>query len=401
MAGLKKRSDGLYHKQLYLGKDSNGKNIYKSVYGKTKKETEQKADEIKIKLKKGIDVSASYETFGYWAEIWKSLKASDVSSGMMTAYQSMIDHLKPISSIPINKISTADIQSIVSSLSRQNPNTGKPAARETLKKLKIAAKQVFDLAIENRVIEYNPAVNLRIPANAPQDKRRALTDIEIQRIEEMPHRAQTAAMIMLYAGLRRGEVLALTWPDIDLDQNTIRVNKAVEMKNGKPFLKEGAKTASGNRTVFIPQKLTNYLRSVPKNHLLVCPNSYGRLMSSSSWRSLWNSYLCDMNRTYGDFSKCLRTPANKHMPKKIPMVIEPFTAHFLRHTYATMLYFSGVDLLTAREQLGHNDIKTTLAVYTHLDQRYKRKNIDKLNDFINNTGKIQVQESKKHDSHAV
>ena len=64
------------------------------------------------------------------------------------------------------------------------------------------------------------------------------------------------------------------------------------------------------------------------------------------------------------------------------MVIDRFTAHNLRHTYATMLYKAGVDVLTAKEQLGHADIKTTLNIYTHLDREYKRRTMDKLDQYL-------------------
>lgn len=70
-----------------------------------------------------------------------------------------------------------------------------------------------------------------------------------------PHRAQTAAMIMLYAGLRRGELIPLLWSDIDLKAGTISVNKSVEFINGAPNLKSGGKTDAATRTVFMPKLL--------------------------------------------------------------------------------------------------------------------------------------------------
>ena len=62
--------------------------------------------------------------------------------------------------------------------------------------------------------------------------------------------------------------------------------------------------------------------------------------------------------------------------------IEGFTAHNLRHTFASMLYMAGVDVLTAKEQLGHSDVQTTLNIYTHLDKQYKRKKMSKLDEFL-------------------
>ena len=73
---------------------------------------------------------------------------------------------------------------------------------------------------------------------------------------------------------------------------------------------------------------------------------------------------------------------SKYIREPIKLTIPNITAHWLRHTYATILYMSGVDVLTAKEQLGHADIKTTLEIYTHLDKLYKRKNMQKLDDFL-------------------
>ena len=56
----------------------------------------------------------------------------------------------------------------------------------------------------------------------------------------------------------------------------------------------------------------------------------------------------------------------------------------LRHTFCTMLYFAGVDVLTAQQQMGHSDAKTTLGIYTHLDSIHKRKQMSKLDDYLEN-----------------
>ena len=61
-----------------------------------------------------------------------------------------------------------------------------------------------------------------------------------------------------------------------------------------------------------------------------------------------------------------------------------FNAHQLRHTFATMLYLSGVDVLTAQELLGHADAKTTLNIYTDLDKKFKKINIIKFDHYIQN-----------------
>ncbi|MGW8114941.1 tyrosine-type recombinase/integrase [Caproicibacterium sp. NSD3] len=127
------------------------------------------------------------------------------------------------------------------------------------------------MVIDARVMEYNPGVSVRIPRNAPQNFRRALTDKEQQWIIDTPHRAQRAAMIMMYAGLRRGELIALTWDNIDLKNKTIWVNKSVEMIEDKLRVK-APKTKVGNRTVDIPQRLADFLDPLWQDHLAQFPS---------------------------------------------------------------------------------------------------------------------------------
>ena len=84
--------------------------------------------------------------------------------------------------------------------------------------------------------------------------------------------------------------------------------------------------------------------------------------------------MTDLNIEYG-----LGGKVNKHANNiTIPMMIETFTPHELRHTFCTSLFEAGVDALTAKEQMGHADIQTTLSIYTHLSSQHKDKQADKM-----------------------
>ena len=374
-----KRSDGRLQSKVYLGV-VDGKVKYKYVYAATQKELNAKIDEIKLQLGKGLDVSAQRDTFGEWAKRWLKLKKTEISDKKYRAYEAKEKYIDHLYNIPISKIRTQDIQDIIID------NT--QLAEYTIKQIKGMCSQILQLAIDNRVIDYNPASAVRIPKlqRTAEEGRRALTEEEQQWINDTPHRAQTAAMIMMYAGLRRGEVIPLLWTDIDLDAGTISVTKSVESVEGKLQIKPGAKSEAGERTVYIPNKLINYLRTVDrKNNMLVCPSAKGTMMSDNAWKRLWESYLSELNFKYGDFDTIMdfKKPKSRFAPVSIPFVIPRITAHWLRHTYITMLYFAGVDVLTAKEQAGHSDINTTLAIYTHLDKQHKVRQINKLDDYLN------------------
>jgi integrase len=386
-----KRDDGRYRVQIYTGRDDSGKHKYKSVYGRTQKEANDKALEIRLALNKGIDIAPELVTFSDWSARWISIKKPEVTAARAVSYECNIKHLNAtFGGTDIKKIRPVDVQDVIIRLSRRNPNTGKPTAKKTLSGIKCTANQIFQLAIDNRVMDYNPARSTMIPVKDTPITRRALTDAEQKWITDTPHRAQLAAMIMMYAGLRRGELIALMWSDIGFDSCTIRVDKSVEIVGGKMVLNNRTKTTSGMRTINAPNRLIDFLRKQPRKGLYVCVGSGGKMHTKSSWRRMWDSYLFDLNVKYGDFSPFEKRPKSKFDPNGVPFVIPKITPHWLRHTFCTMLYFAGVDILTAKNLMGHKDIQTTLEIYTHLDAHHKHKEIDKLNDYLRNTGQIQV-----------
>ncbi len=386
----KARADGRLQSKVYIG---NGK--YKYVYAATNKELQAKVTELKTKLGKGIDVTADTDTFGYWSERWIALKQMDVSAKRWRSYDSRRHYLDELAYLPIVKIKSAHVQQIiVKCATTPSEATGKPLSRQTLINLKNIASQIFKLAIDNRVMDFNPAEGVKVPKGAEKEEREPITDEQQRWIRETPHRAQTAAMIMLYAGLRRGELMALTWSDINLDSRSIDVSKTVVFDGNSGSMVNSTKTESGKRTVYIPDILVEYLSNVPKDAFLVAHKQNGTAHSETSWRRLWESYMRALNAKYGDFGSVIPTKnaeKKKSGPKKLPMIIPTFTPHQLRHTYITMLYLAGVDVLTAKQQAGHADIKTTLGIYTHLDQKHQRRNLDKLNEFLSDGCQMGVK----------
>lgn len=181
------------------------------------------------------------------------------------------------------------------------------------------------------------------------------------------------------------ELAALTWNDVDLREKTITINKVIEYDaNGVPSLRHITKSAAGMRTVDIPQKLSDYMATLPRDNLLVIHSTKGCVMTESAWKKLWQSYIRELNIKY-----VTRTPADlermnssKPGPKVFDMTIPNITMHWLRHTFCTLLYLAGVDVVQACAQIGHADVSTTLRIYTHLDAIHKRKSVDKLDAYL-------------------
>lgn len=382
-----RRKDGRYQAKVYIGR---GK--YKYIYAETVRELDRAVLDIKLQMHKGIDVAPERDSFADWAAYYLRQRELDHARGDLTQSRlnitrSRLRDLEPLDALPLTKIRTRDIQEIIDGKAMEGTSVS------VLKDIKAAARHVFDLAVNNRVIGFNPADTVRIsPDKHREPKRRALTAEEQGWIEQSDHRCKRAAMIMMHAGLRRGELIPLLWKDIDLKERCIDVNKTVELIGGRPVVKPYGKSAAAIRKVYIPKKLADYLteeKEKDTSSLLVCPDAGGRMLTDIGYRRMWQSFMHYLNYTFGDFSRELDTeggayklPKSRFAPEKIPTVIPPITAHWLRHTFITNMYLAGIDVLTAKEQAGHADIKTTMEIYTHLDSVYKRKQMDKLDAYF-------------------
>lgn len=227
------------------------------------------------------------------------------------------------------------------------------SARDTI-------KGVFKAALADGVIEKDPSASVT-PPKGTKGTHREITKEERALIHAVGHRLRPAVMVMLYAGLRRGEAMAL---DLDRDVNfvnlTITVREAVRFDDiGNPIIVQ-PKTAAGIRTVPMLEGLAHELEG---KHGLLCPSAEGKLMTESAWSRAWESYLYSLGKQKNGGTR--RWAKGPWEPVNI-------RAHDLRHSYCTMLYDSGVDLKTAMLWMGHADQTMTMQIYTHLtDTRRK------------------------------
>lgn len=383
-----KRKDGRYRVRVYLG-IVDGKKKYKYVYGNTQKEANQKADEVKASLRKGLNLSSSNDSFAVWADYWLTYKKNEVSADRYKALVPRVQVWKDaLSFAKISQIKPFDLQTILFSISERNPLTDKPMAKKTVRSYIQIVTSIFDFAIDNRIIDFNPASKLKAPQGAVENHRRALSEEERQWVIEFNHRAQPSAMLMMLSGLRRGEATALQWNDIDFEKNTITVTRSYNFKQSEFKKPKNNKS----RVVTVPQLLIDYLAALPRVSPFVLTSAKGLMMTDTAWKRLYDSYMKDLNLRYGAFV----TTLNKFAPTKAPMLIKPFTPHELRHTFCTIMYEAGVDVLTAKEQMGHSDVKTTLSIYTHLSALHKEKDLQKLDAFLSNGGQMGVKKVKEY-----
>ena len=369
----KKGSDGRYRYRVCIGKDETGKPKYKSFYGSTAKAARAAAEAYRTALGKGMDPAQSKATL---ATLYDNLIAAKTAKGIgqksLDRYEDNKNHWGPLLDQPAADLRTADFQRVLNSLAQWH-NGKPPLSHFTLSNLRSSAKAAYELAIPE-VVQYNPIVKTTCPAGADPEHREPITEEQQQWIRETPHRAQRAAMLLLYSGLRRGEATALTWADVDLKEATITVHSGYNFKDKK--IKD-PKTEAGVRVVNIPKILVDYLKTQQDDCLYVLHTVKDHRMTEQAWKTLWSSYMADLNAKYGYHGE-----ESKKRPGGLPMRIEPFTPHQLRHTFCTLMYFAGVDVLTARDQMGHKDISVTLGIYTSLDKKFKKKKINRLDSYL-------------------
>lgn len=381
MSRLKKRADGRYYIQIYLGRDEKGKRIYKSVYAKSIPELKEKEAEVRLQMGRGLDLLSQRDQFEQWADDWLRLKdSSEITSREKDHYHRTTEFWKDtFIGYKIDEVRADDIERALLDLGKEG------LSQRTINRYRSTLRQILNRAV-GRVIPLNPESQVTHDAigKAPVP-RRALTVEEQRWIWETPHRAQPVAIIMMLSGLRRGELAALTWDDVDLDKQTITVNKVIEYDaTGHPIPRPYTKTEAGMRVVDIPRKLVDYMRDMPRDNTLVIHTDKGKVMTPSAWTKLWNPYMRLLNIKYGTRTAAdlKREKSSKPGPKTYEMTIPPITLHWFRHTYCTLLYLSGVDVLQACAQMGHADVSTTLRIYTHLDAIHKRKIVNTLDDYL-------------------
>lgn len=347
---MKKRPDGRYQLSVMVGYNDNGKPKRKIVYGRTQKEVNEKANELRAQVNMGLKIDSDI-TVREWADIWLRTYKSGVEYNTKKMYDITIRNMiSPyLGDVKLKDLKTAHLQKVV------NSNTDK---HRTLEIFRITMNQMLEQAIINDLIIKNTAKGLKLPTKNKTTSKRALTNEEIQKIKgiELDARTKCFVFLLMYTGIRRGEALALTKNDIDFDSGVITINKNLVMKGNVSEIKYSPKTASGFRTIPIlePLKeiLEQHINSIETD--LLFTTQKGETITQTSYRRMWQK-----------FEKAIGT--------------KEITAHIFRHNFATILYNAGVDMKSAQQILGHSNINVTLDIYTHLDAQNKQNAADKLN----------------------
>ena len=201
------------------------------------------------------------------------------------------------------------------------------------------------------------------------DTGKAYTVGDYETIRTVPEQYRVLFNLAIFAGLRKGELLALQWPDIDFSADTVSITKAASVVAGEQICK-APKTKSGSRVVSIPHFLTLRLKDW-KNEQLRYRLSVGDYWKGNDWVFTQDDgRMMNYSTPYHVFQELLtRHNAGKPEDQQLPMI--PF--HGLRHTSATILIANHSDIKTVQARLGHAEASTTMNIYAHALQETDRK----------------------------
>lgn len=352
---LKQRKDGRYackyHGHWFMGHTSDEALAAREAY---------KLAELRGELIPPPNVP----TVGEYIPQWLSLHKSHVSDKCHDDYAKQLESLLPVMGAkPFDQVTVDDAAAVWQHYLNMSAST--------IKRARMLFISLFDTAIENEYCTKNPFRSKSAqPHTGPSGTHRSLTADEIQLIRTTPHRMQAAVMVMLYAGLRRGEALALTVDDVDLKRKVITVNKSLRFVGNAPEIAP-PKTAAGQRQVPILKVLHPVLATAVADHPhkkdqpapVLFPSTHGEYMTSTAWKRAWDSYIHALTMAAGS-----------------PVTIRP---HDLRHTYCTMLRDAGVDMHQAMLWMGHSDEKMILHVYDHLGDKRAADSVLLLENSLN------------------
>ena len=350
MAKYKKRADGRYSNSITITVD--GVKKQRTVYGKTVREVDDKIAELRAQANKGAVVDDRSVTFTEWAEVWLNHKRSNVTYNTFSGYENCVRvHILPaIGDKRLKEIKKYHLQKIIDNLSEKDKIA-------TAIKAKVTLCQLISEAVENDYIYKDVSKNLTTPKKG-ENKKRALSSDEIKNIQsaDLPLMQRAFVDTLLYTGIRRGEALALTVDDIDINSKKISINKTVIFGKNQSSLQMHPKTVAGYREIPIPQSLCDELSElVGISDRFLFTKKNGDMMTKTSLRRFWEQVCKNIEASTGE-------KLNKDV-----------TPHLFRHTYATKLFYAGVDVKTAQYLLGHSSVQVTLGIYTHLESDNLKK----------------------------
>lgn len=255
---------------------------------------------------------------------------------------------------------------------KEAQNSDKPLSTNTINKIMILLKKIFDVGLRNGYYNTNPAKLLKkLPVEKTRMQFWTVTEFQhfLTLFEVEEYNIKLLFTVLFFTGLRLGEALALTRKDIDFSYNTIHVTKSIYVNKGISHIST-TKTKAGTRRIVINRKLSNQL-------------------------STWQRQQSELLHKYTEDPQSLQVFQNSpimitknNIEKQYKRILErdetlkKIRIHDFRHSHASLLINQGEDYLVVKERLGHASITTTIDSYSHLYPSKQKDLADKLDDLL-------------------
>ena len=390
------RSDGRFQCKY------KGKYFYSTI---SADDARRKRNEYKYRCEHGIDEIRDITVSDYIDE-WLPLAKASVSEKCYNDYAVQMDVLRAVCGDKyLNAVLPLDIQKV------WNHYLG--YSDSTIRRARMLYNAMFVSAIENGYCRVNPVTKeSALPHKGTVGTHRAIETWEREIIETFPHRMRAGAMLMLYAGLRRGEMLAFTDQDIifSVDRKTkkkvpvsVSVTQAVRYDSNKAILSD-PKTDAGTRLIPVFNKLAPVLSDLSG---YILKDQSGNICSETAFQNAWRDYKNQIElmlnqcrqkrwyflapeyrsrdpRRYDQIQLLLRKGKKEEADALRFMDWKQWTVrpHDLRHSFCVMLRDAGVDMKLAIQWMGHADEKMILKIYDHPSElriRTAIKNVNAMN----------------------
>ena len=351
---VRQRKDGRWEGRVVIGYDEKGLPRTKNVLAKTKRECQEKLKQLRETVIGPRTEKVRPEMpFGEWLDFWyQNYVKPQIRPTTQANYEAKIyQHIIPeLGKVPLNQLAQKDLQQFYARMKTsgwliRTEQFGKGLSDSMVRGLHAARRSALEKAVQEELIRTNPAVGCKLPPKRGREMQ-VLGREELQRflIQAQTEGYYELFLLDLCTGLRRGELLALQWDDLDFKSGTLTVNKRVYEVKGQLRVSV-PKTRASIRRLVLPPGVVEVLRQYRKT-------VDSRWMFPSPVKE-------DTPMTPGAVRRWLQIILERAGCKRIRF-------HDLRHTFATLSLENGMDVKTLSSMLGHVSAATTLDIYTHV-----------------------------------
>lgn len=367
---IHKRKDGRWEGRYKKGRNLKGEIIYGSVYGKTYRETKDKLACASFAPKEKPHPRNQERYFREVLSLWMDNNQIRHKGATVNKYQYLINkHILPdLGSLKLSQITATVINTFLT----QKMQNGKLDKTGGLSASYVRSIMLIISAAMKFAADEQMCLPLKSPINKPIVHKKEISILskeEYKRLETYLllgiDSTRIGVLISLNAGLRIGEVCALTWDDIDMENHIIHVRHTIaRVKNSDNS------NANTSKLVIDTPKTKASARDIPISSMLLS------VLKQKNMTALSNYVISDTN----DFVSP-RTYEYRYHRLLDECGVQSVNYHVLRHTFATRCIEAGVDVKSLSEILGHSSVSITLNTYVHSSMEMKRSQLEKLSIF--------------------